>query len=177
MAKVKHILRNFGSSTGNTSMSAVTTFTTHTGPTGPNDTLARAIVSVQANFTIDPTGNPPPIDWWGNSRLVLALSFNKSGGSVLPSSENDSTLVHRTLLYGSPWYPLPTNDLYGVHFHPQSDTPELVTRHKGDGVNTPKLVCGLYVHDSNGAMQNPGGFYSVVSGWSFYLTTVWESDT
>jgi hypothetical protein len=177
VAKVKRIVRNFGSSTGVVSQSAITSMTAHAGPFNANDTLTRVIFGVQLNTVEDPTSNPPPIGWWGNSRVVAAMSWDPAGGTTLPSSENDNKLKFRSLLYGAPWYSQPTvNDLYGVHFAPRTDYLQLRSRHKGNGTQTPRLTVGLYLHDSNLALTNPGGIYGIVSGWSFYLTTVWECD-
>lgn len=177
MAKVKRIVRNFGSATGVISLNAITTMSAHAGPFNQNDTLTRAIFGVQLHSSTDPTGNPPDVGWWGNSRVVAAMAWNPGGGSTLPSSENDNSLKFRALLYGRPWDSQPSiNDLYGVHFHPQGDDLQLRSRHKGDGVNTPRLAFGLYLHDSNLVLTNPGGIYSVVHRWSFYMTTVWECD-
>lgn len=177
MARVHRITRNFGSATGLVSLAATTTMSTHTGPFNANDTLVRFILGVQLNVTSDPTGNPPPIDWWGNSRVLAAIAWNPGGGSTLPASENDDPLKFRSLLYGSPWYSQSAvNTLYGVHFAPRGDDLQLHARHKGDGVHAPKVAFGLYLHDSSLALTNPGGIYSNVSGWSFYATGVWECD-
>jgi len=177
VAKFKHETLNFGSSTGVVSQSATTTFSTHTAPNLPSDTIARMIFSVQFNVVIDPTGNPPPIEWWGNSRVVFAAAWNPGGGSTLPSSENDQSLKYRWVLYPTPWYSQPSNALYGVSFQPRADNLLWTTRHKGNGTNMPKVAFGCYFHDSNLAITNPGGIYSLTSSWMFYAKGIWESDT
>jgi hypothetical protein len=177
MAKVPHETVNFGSSGPSVSRTNATAIQTHTAPNLASDTLARTVTQFHMGYVIDPTGNPPPIEWWHTARLMLGLEYNQNGSGTPTTNEDSPTLVARWMLYPEPWYDLATNDLYGVRFTPRSDLLVTTTRRKGDGTNFAKLLWVLYLHDGNHVLDNPGGTYSVTSGFAIYTKAIWESDT
>lgn len=177
MAKVMHTVKTFGSASNHISDTAAVTFGAHGTPNLKTDTIARSIFSVFLSVTVDDSVNPPPYDWFQSARCTFAVAWSPTGTTTLPSSENDQSLKGRVMLYPELWYPTPVNGLHGVLFKPRGDTIQFHTRHKGNGVNTGEYSFGLYLHDSSGVLQNPGGIYSVLHGWAWYATTMWESDT
>lgn len=177
MAKVPHITQSFGSSSYHTTRTTPEVIQTHTAPNLPSDTVARTLVSFHFAVSIDPTGNPPPIEWWHTARLNLAMQWNPGGSGSASSNENDSAYKARWLLYPEPYYDLATNDLYGVRFTPRRDVLETEARHKGDGVNMGKLLWVLHYHDSYGVLTNAGSTYSAITSFAIYSKVIWESDT
>ena len=177
MAKVKHKTITFGSSAYAITRTTPVLVATHTGPTGGNDTLARTISSFYMSVSIDPSGNPPPIEWWHTARLNYCVQWNPTGSGVASSNENDSLTMSRWVLYPTPYYDLATNALYGVTFQPRADVVETATRRKGNGTNTPKVLFVAHLHDSYGVLTNPGSGYSVNTSFVTYTKAVWESDT
>lgn len=177
MAKFAHITQSFGSSTTLVSRTSPTAIQTHTAPNLPTDTLARTILQFHMGVVIDPTGNPPPIEWWQTARMTLCMAYNANGSGSAPASENDPSIKARWMMYPTPWYDLATNDLYGVLFQPKETILETTTRHKGDGVNSAKLIWWLFMNDANHAVTNPGGTYSLTSSFAVYTKAIWESDT
>jgi len=177
VAKVKHETRAFGSSSNVVTRTNATAIQTHTAPNLPSDTLARTVTSFHFAISIDPSGNPPPYEWWQAARLHLGLEYNQSGSGTPTTNENDSSLIARWMLYPEPYYDTAANALYGVRFTPRADVLQTLTRRKGDGVNMAKLLWVLYLHDTNHVMDNPGGTYSVNSSFAIYTKAIWESDT
>jgi hypothetical protein len=175
--KVPHETVLFGSSSNVVTRTNATVIQTHTAPNLASDTLARTLTQFHFAITIDPTGNPPPIEWWQAARLMLGLQYNQNGSAAATTNEDSPLLLARWMIYPEPFYDLTTNDLYGVRFTPRSDLLVTSTRRKGDGVNFAKLLWVLYLHDTNHALDNPGGAYSVNSSFAIYTKAIWESDT
>lgn len=175
--KIPHITQQFGSSAYHVSRTTPELVATHTAPNLPSDTVARTIVSVHFEVSIDPSVNPPPIEWWHTARLNFAMQWNPAGSGTMSTNENDSAYKARWMLYPEPYYDLAGNALYGVKFQPRSDVLETTTRHKGNGVNMGKLLFGFHYHDSYGVLVNTGGLYSTISSFAIYSKVIWESDT
>jgi len=174
--KHHHKVRTFGSNTASTSQPAVLTLGFHAAPQLQSDTLTRTISTVCISVTEDPSGNFPPVEWFESSRVIFAAFWDPTATHVMPSSENSAGLLGRVQLYPKLWYPRGANALYGVSFFPQADTIQFRARHKGNGVQFPAVVFGLYLHDSFGVLQNLGGLYSTTTTLTHYDTSLWESD-